>query len=137
MQVLKVGTALHAASATIPKDFLNELILGILLAETSGLTPSEFASVLATSGTTSAEGSSIGNSWKLADLVESFCTQWGDEAIAGRDSRTRRPDLAAATVDRFNMSGLAQSMPRLEAALAAGSKKTSKYQSPQISSHVV
>ena len=45
--------------------FCHENIRGILLAETSGLTSSEFASVLATSGTTGAEGETIGNSWKF------------------------------------------------------------------------
>ena len=45
------------------------------LAETSGLTSSEFASVLATSGTTGAEGESIGNSWKFSHLVEALSAQ--------------------------------------------------------------
>ena len=66
--------ALNASNAEINKDFLHENIRGILLAETSGLTSSEFASVLATSGTTGAEGESIGNSWKFSHLVEAFCT---------------------------------------------------------------
>ena len=52
----KVGRALNPSNAEINKDFLHENIRGILLAETSGLTSSEFASVLATSGTTGAEG---------------------------------------------------------------------------------
>ena len=59
----KVRTALHAACKDIPADgFLHPIIQGIILAETSGLTPSEFASVLGTSGTTGAEGEKIGNS---------------------------------------------------------------------------
>ena len=41
----------------------------LLAAETSGLASSEFASVLATSGTTGTEGESSGNSWKLRHLV--------------------------------------------------------------------
>ena len=46
-----VGAALHTACAEIPTDtFLHPMIQGILLAETSVLTPSEFASVLGTSG---------------------------------------------------------------------------------------
>ena len=59
------------------------------MAETSGPTPSEFASVLATSGTTGAEGESIGNSWKFSHLVEAFCTQCGDAALAARDAKAR------------------------------------------------
>ena len=39
------------------------------MAEIYGLTSSEFASVLATSGRTGAEGDSIGNSWKISHLV--------------------------------------------------------------------
>ena len=54
-----------ASNSEISTDLLHENIRGILLAETSGLTSSEFASVLATSGTTGAEGESIGNSWKI------------------------------------------------------------------------
>ena len=49
LQYSKVGQALNN------KDFLHENIRGMLLAETSGLTSSEFAFVLATSGTTGAE----------------------------------------------------------------------------------
>ena len=52
LQYSKVGQALNASNSEISKDFLHENIRGILLAETSGLTSSEFASVLATSGTT-------------------------------------------------------------------------------------
>ena len=74
LQYSKVGQALNASNAEINKDFLHENIRGILLAETSGLTSGEFASVLATSGTTGAEGESIGNSWKFSHLVEAFCT---------------------------------------------------------------
>ena len=62
LQYSKVGQALNASNAEINKDFRHENIRGILLAESFGLTSSEFASVLATSGTTSAEGESIGNS---------------------------------------------------------------------------
>ena len=59
-----IGQALNASNSEISKDFLHEDIRNILVAETSGLASSEFASVLATTGTTSAEGESIGNSWK-------------------------------------------------------------------------
>ena len=84
LQFSKVGQALNASSSEISKDFLHENIRGILLAETSGLSSSEFASVLATSGTTSAEGESIGNSWKFSPFVEAFSTQLGDVALAAR-----------------------------------------------------
>ena len=57
---------------------------------TSGLTSSEFASVLATSGTTRSEGESFGNSWKFLHLVEAFCTQWSDAALAARDAKARK-----------------------------------------------
>ena len=43
--------------------------------------------MLATSGTTSAEGESIGNSWKFSHLVDAFSTQWGDAALAERDAK--------------------------------------------------
>ena len=62
LQYSKVGQALNASNAEISRDVLHENIRGILLAETSGLTSSDFASVLATSGTTGAEGESMGNS---------------------------------------------------------------------------
>ena len=87
----KVGAALHAACSEIPANgFLHPMIQGILLAETSGLTPSEFASVLGTSGQTGAVGEKIGNSWLVTDLTAAFCDQWSDDAIASRDSRFRR-----------------------------------------------
>ena len=89
LEYSKVGQALNASNAELNKDFLLENIRGILLAETSGLTSSEFASVLATSGTTGAEGESIGNSWKFSHLVEAFCTQWCDAALAARDAKAR------------------------------------------------
>ena len=65
LQHSKVGQALNAANSKISKDFLHEDIQGILQAETSCLTSSEFVSVSATSGTTSTEGESIGNSWNF------------------------------------------------------------------------
>ena len=68
-QYSKVGQALNASNAEISHDLLHENIRGILLAETSGLTSSEFASVLHTCGTTGAEGESFGNSWKISHLV--------------------------------------------------------------------
>ena len=92
----KVGAALNAACSDIPPEtFLHPMIQGILLAETSGLTPSEFASVLGTSGKTGAKGEKIGNSWLVDDLMIAFCDQWSDDAIAARD-RSRRAQAGAA-----------------------------------------
>ena len=68
LQHSKVGQALNASSAEISKEFLHDNIRGILLAETSGLTSSWFASVLATSGTTSAEG---GKHWQQLEIFTS------------------------------------------------------------------
>ena len=65
LQYSKVGQAQNASYSEISKDFLHENIRYILLADTSGLTSSEFASVSATSGTTGAEGESIGNICKI------------------------------------------------------------------------
>ena len=59
LQYSKDGQALNASNAEVSKDFLYENIRCVLLAETSGLTSSGFASVLATSGTTGAEGASF------------------------------------------------------------------------------
>ena len=75
LQYTKVGQALNASNSEISNDLLHENIRGILLAETLGLTSSEFASLLATSGTTGAEGESIGNSWKSAHFADDFSTQ--------------------------------------------------------------
>ena len=93
-------------------------IHGILLAETSGLTSSEFASVLATSGTTGAEGESIGNSWKFSHLVEAFCTQWCDAALAARDAKARKSEAVAAAVDNFDLSELFEAATRIENAIS-------------------
>ena len=76
LQYSKVGQALNTSNAEINKNLLHE----------NCLTSSEFASVLATSGTTGAEGECIGISWKFSHLVEAFCTQWGDAALAARDA---------------------------------------------------
>ena len=57
LSLRRIGPALHAACAEIPTEtFLHPMIQGILLAETSGLTPSEFASALGTSGKTGDKG---------------------------------------------------------------------------------
>ena len=44
LQYSKVGQALNASNTEINKDFVHENIRGLLLAETSGLTSSEFVS---------------------------------------------------------------------------------------------
>ena len=116
LQYSIVGQALNASNAEINKDFLHENIRGILLAETSGLTSSEFASVLATSGTTGAEGESIGNSWKFSHLVEAFCTQWSDAALAARDAKARKSEAVVAAVDNFDLSELSEAAARIELA---------------------
>ena len=117
LQYSKVGQVLNASNAE-NKDFLHENIRGILLAETSGLTSSEFASVLATSGTTGAEGESIGNKWKFSHLVEAFCTQWGDAALAARDAKARKSEAVAAAVDNFDLSELSEAAARIENAIS-------------------
>ena len=53
------------------------------------------------SGTTGAEGESIGISWKFSHLVEAFCTQWGDAALAARDAKARKSEAVVAAVDNF------------------------------------
>ena len=64
LQCTKVGQALNSSNSEISKD-----IRGILLAGTSGLTSSEFASVLVTSGTTGARAlATVGNSRNLRML---------------------------------------------------------------------
>ena len=99
-------------------DFLHENIRGILLAETSRLTSSEFASVLATSGTTGAEGGSICNSWKFSHLVEAFCTQVVDGALAARDAQARKSDVVVAAVDNVDFSELSEAAARIENAIS-------------------
>ena len=89
-----------------------------MLADTSGLTSSEFASVLATSGTTGAEGESIGNSWKFSHLVEAFCRQWSDAALAARDAKARKSEAVVAAVDNFDLSELSEAAARIENAIS-------------------
>ena len=89
-----------------------------MLAETSGLTSSEFASVLATSGTTGAEGEIIGNSWKFSHLVEAFCTQRGDAALAARDAKAWKSEAVVAAVDNFDLSELSEAAARIENAIS-------------------
>ena len=72
--------------------------------------------MLATSGTTSAEGESIGNRWKFAHLVKAFSTKCGDDKLAARDAKARKSEAVAAAVDNFDLSGLAAS--RIENAIS-------------------
>ena len=118
LQFSKVGQALNASNAEINKDFLHEKIRGILLAETSGLTSSEFTSVLATSGTAGAEGESIGNSWKFSHLAEAFCAKWCDAAVAARDAKARKSEAVVAAVDNFDLSELSEAAARIENAIS-------------------
>ena len=79
------------------------MIQGILLLECSNLSPAENAAVLATSGATSKEGGSIGNSYLYVDLAASFIAQWDDEALIRRDKNPQRRThhtAAAATATR-------------------------------------
>ena len=75
--IKKTGKALHQADAEIDEaTYLHPLIQRILLLECSNLSPAENAAVLATSGATSKEGGSIGNSYLYVDLAASFIAQW-------------------------------------------------------------
>ena len=58
--------------------------------ECSNLSPAENAAVLATSGSTSKEGGSIGNSYLYVDLAASFIAQWDDEALICGDKNPQR-----------------------------------------------
>ena len=98
--------------------FCTKNIRGILKAETSGLTSSEFACVLATSGTTGAEGKCIGNSWKFSHLTEAFCTQWCDAALAARVAKARKSEAVVAAVDNFDLSELSKAAARIENAIS-------------------
>ena len=60
------------------------MILGILRAETTGKT--------------GAEGEKIGNSWLISDR------RWSDDAIALRDSRSRRTDHISAALESYTLS---------------------------------
>ena len=59
------SSIVNTSNSEINTNSLYENFRGILLADTSGLISGEFVNVLATSGTTGAEGGSIANSLKL------------------------------------------------------------------------
>ena len=90
---LEVREVLNAANIKSTETLLRETFWCILLAETSVLTSSEFASMLATSDTTRAEGESSGNNWKFNDLVETCKTQWSDLALASRAKAGKQKQL--------------------------------------------
>ena len=56
----------------------------------------------ATSGTSSADGDSIGNHWKFAHLTDAFSTQRCDAVLGGRDSKARN---GVTAVDRGGGEG--------------------------------
>ena len=74
--------------------------------------------MLATSGTTGAEGESIGDNWKTSHLVEAFSTQWRDAALAARDAKARKSEAVVAAVDNFDLSGLSEAASRIENAIS-------------------
>ena len=82
------------------------MIQGILLLECSSLSPAENAAVLATSGATTKEGGSIGNSYLYVDLAASFIAQWDDEALMRRDKAPQRRThhTAAAATTTWDLS---------------------------------
>ena len=73
--IKKTGKAFRQADAEIDEStYLHPSIQGILLLECSNLSPAENAAVLATSGATSKEGGSIGNSYLYVDLTRTHHT---------------------------------------------------------------
>ena len=85
---------------------MHPLIQGILLLECRNLSPAENAAVLATSGGTTKEGGSIGNSYLYVDLAASFIAQWDDEALMRRDKapQKRSHHTAAAATTTWDLS---------------------------------
>ena len=102
--IKKTGKALHQADAET--TFLHPLIQGIFLLECSNLSPAENAAVLATSGATTKEGRSIGNSYLYVDLAASFIAQWDDEALMRRDKAPQKCShhTAAAATTTWDLS---------------------------------
>ena len=82
------------------------------------MTSSEFASVLATSGTTSAEGESNGNSWTCSHLEDALSTQWSDAALAAKDAKAKNTEAMVAAVDNLDLSGLSEATSRTGNAMA-------------------
>ena len=118
LQYSKVGQTLNASNAEINEDFLNENIRGILLAEMSGLTSSEFASALATSGTTGAEVKALATVGSFSHLVEAFSTHAGNAALAARDATARKSEAVVAAVDNFDLSEPSEAAARIDNAIS-------------------
>ena len=97
--IKKTGKALHQADAKIDESTcLHPMIERILLLVCSNLSPAENVAVMATSGATSKEGCSTGNSYLYVDLAASFIAQWDDEAPMRRNkNRQKRTHHTAAT----------------------------------------
>ena len=107
-----------ASNSEISTDLLHENIRGFCWLKRQDLTSNEFASVLATSGTTGAEGESVGNSWKFSHLADAFSTQWCDAALAARDDKARKSEAVVAAVDNFDLTGLCEAASRIENAIS-------------------
>ena len=79
--------------------------------------------MLATSGTTGAEGESIGNSWKFSHFVEAFSTQWcSNAALAARDAKAKKSEAIVAAVENFDLSGHSEAASRIENAISWNDK---------------
>ena len=96
----------HSSRRQGRQTFLHPLIQGILLLECSNLSPAENAAVLASSGATTEEGGSIGNSSLYVDLAANFIAQWDDEALMRRDKAPQRRThhTAAAATTTWELS---------------------------------
>ena len=54
----------------------------------------------------------------FSHLVEAFCTQWCDAALAARDAKARKSEAVVAAVDNFDLSELSEAAARIEHAIA-------------------
>ena len=74
--------------------------------ECGNLSPAENAAVLETSGATTKEGGSTGNSYLYVDLAASFIAQWDNEALMRRDKAPQRRThhTAAAATTTWDLS---------------------------------
>ena len=54
----------------------------------------------------------------FSHLVEAFCTQWGDTALAARDAKARKSEAVVAAVDNFDLSELSEAAVRIENAIS-------------------
>ena len=59
---------------------------------------------MATSGATTKEGGSIGNSYLYVHLAASFIAQWDDEALMRRDKAPQRRTHRTAAATTWNLS---------------------------------